>query len=268
MDKTVLLYSLILLVGVFISAISQVMLKKAAMKKHDSALKEYLNPLVIFAYVLFVGTTFLSILAYRGIPLSMGPVLEATSYLYVTFFGPLTDLASAYLMEPRIAGRLIAIWSGGGQYPVGGTEFNLSNDINAANVIMKSKIELWQVPKNAYEMMTVSLAELQTKVRPRGEIGRYLFDQLCEHLMEEGPRKSAFRTGEAWVLGDNPAVGLILFESRFQFDWMPAPEFTSDMRYIHTGRNRSIRVYNKVENRFILEDLFAKLEIFEQESKK
>jgi len=188
--------------------------------------------------------------------------------LYVTFFGPLTDLASAYLMEPRIAGRLIAIWIGGGQYPVGGTEFNLSNDINAANVIMKSKIELWQVPKNAYEMMTVSLAELQTKVRPRGEIGRYLFDQLCEHLMEEGPRKSAFRTGEAWVLGDNPAVGLILFESRFQFDWMPAPEFTSDMRYIHTGRNRSIRVYNKVENRFILEDLFAKLEIFEQESKK
>ena len=80
-------YAALLLLGVFVSAVSQVMLKKAAMKKHDSALKEYLNPLVIFAYVLFVGTTFLSILAYRGIPLSMGPVLEATSYIYVTFFG-------------------------------------------------------------------------------------------------------------------------------------------------------------------------------------
>lgn len=77
----------LLLTGVFISAVSQVMLKKASMKQYRSPIFEYLNPLVIFAYVLFFGTTFLSILAYRGIPLSMGPVLESTSYLYVTFFG-------------------------------------------------------------------------------------------------------------------------------------------------------------------------------------
>lgn len=87
MDKTVLAYSCVLLFGVFVSAISQVMLKKAALKEYDSRIKEYLNPLVIFAYVMFVGTTLLSILAYRGIPLSMGPILEATSYIYVTFFG-------------------------------------------------------------------------------------------------------------------------------------------------------------------------------------
>lgn len=86
MNKT-LLYSCVLLLGVFVSAISQVMLKKAAKKTYDNPIKEYLNPLVIFAYVLFVGTTFLTILAYRGIPLSMGPVLEATSYIYVTIFG-------------------------------------------------------------------------------------------------------------------------------------------------------------------------------------
>jgi drug/metabolite transporter (DMT)-like permease len=87
MNNTVLMYALILLLGVFISAISQVMLKKAALKKYDSVIKEYMNPLVIIAYVMFVGTTFLSILAYKGIPLSMGPVLEATSYIYVTIFG-------------------------------------------------------------------------------------------------------------------------------------------------------------------------------------
>ena len=34
--------------------------------------------------------------------------------LFVIFLGPLTDLASAYLMEPRIANRLTAIWIGGG----------------------------------------------------------------------------------------------------------------------------------------------------------
>ena len=87
MNNSVFLYSLLLLLGVFISAISQVLLKKAAMKQYASPLQEYLNPQVIFAYVLFVGTTFLSILAYRGIPLNLGPVLETTSYIYVTIFG-------------------------------------------------------------------------------------------------------------------------------------------------------------------------------------
>ena len=87
MNKTQMLYSLFLLGGVFTSAISQVMLKKAALKKYDNPIKEYLNPLVIIAYTLFVGTTFLSILAYKGIPISLGPILEATSYFYVTLFG-------------------------------------------------------------------------------------------------------------------------------------------------------------------------------------
>lgn len=86
-SNQMLIYSGILLIGVFIGAISQVMLKKAALKTYPSKIREYLNPLVIFAYVLFVVTTFLSIFAYRVIPLSIGPILEATSYIYVTVFG-------------------------------------------------------------------------------------------------------------------------------------------------------------------------------------
>lgn len=87
MNRTEIFYAGLLPLGVFISAISQVMLKKASMRHYESRVKEYMNPLVITAYIMFVGTTFLSILAYRGIPLSMGPVLEATSYIYVTIFG-------------------------------------------------------------------------------------------------------------------------------------------------------------------------------------
>lgn len=87
MTENRLLYCGILLISVFISSVSQVLLKKAAQRTYPSRLKEYLNPLVIFAYMLFFGTTLLSVFAYRGVPLSMGPVLEATGYLYVTFFG-------------------------------------------------------------------------------------------------------------------------------------------------------------------------------------
>ena len=80
-------YAGILLLGVFISSLSQVLLKKAAQQRYDSWIREYLNVRVVVAYILFFGTTLLSVYAYKGIPLSWGPILEATGYLYVTFFG-------------------------------------------------------------------------------------------------------------------------------------------------------------------------------------
>ena len=125
---------------------------------------------------------------------------EDTRPLFAIFLGPLTDLASALLMEPRIASRMTAIWIGGGRYPNGGVEFNLGNDVDAANVVFQSKMEIWQVPKNVYEMMPLSLAELELKVAPCKEIGEYLLKQLDEHANEEGPRNSPFRTGETWVV--------------------------------------------------------------------
>lgn len=81
------LYAGIYLLGVFIASVSQVMLKKAAQKDHGSLVKEYTDPLVVFAYVLFVLTTLMTIYAYKEVPLSLGPILESTSYLYVTVFG-------------------------------------------------------------------------------------------------------------------------------------------------------------------------------------
>lgn len=82
-------YAAVYLFGVFISAISQVLLKREALKAHDSIIKEYLNPSVAFAYVLFFAATLMSIFAYKAIPLSLGPILEATSYIYVVAFGAL-----------------------------------------------------------------------------------------------------------------------------------------------------------------------------------
>jgi len=87
MNSQLLIYAGVMLFGVFISSLSQVMLKKAAAKEYKSVIEEYLNPLVIFAYVIFVAATLLTIVAYKVIPLSMGPILDATAYIYVTLFG-------------------------------------------------------------------------------------------------------------------------------------------------------------------------------------
>ena len=188
--------------------------------------------------------------------------------LFVTCQGAITDLASAYLMEPAIASRLTAIWIGGGSYPNGGDEFNLGNDINAANVVMKSTIPLWQVPRPTYMKMRVSLAELEYRVRPCGEIGRYLFDQLVENSDIPRVYNDEVRSGEVWFLGDSPVVGLMMWDHPECYTWVEAPESTPQMHYVQTHKNRPIRVYHDIDARYILEDFYAKLSLYEQSKKK
>jgi multidrug transporter EmrE-like cation transporter len=82
MDKMAL-FSLIMVVSAFISSVSQVMLKKSAQKTYSSRIGEYLNPLVIIAYSMFVGCTLLSMYALKVVPLLLAPVLESTGYIFV-----------------------------------------------------------------------------------------------------------------------------------------------------------------------------------------
>lgn len=77
------LFSLIFIFGVFISSISQIILKKSAQIEYDSKIREYLNPRVIFAYIIFFGATLCSVWAYTVIPLSLGPILESAGYIFV-----------------------------------------------------------------------------------------------------------------------------------------------------------------------------------------
>ena len=87
MTQAQLPYVLLYLASTFLASVSQVLLKKAALREHKSLLAEYTDWRVILGYGLFVGCTLLTMLAYRGVPLNVGPVLEATGYLYVTVFG-------------------------------------------------------------------------------------------------------------------------------------------------------------------------------------
>ena len=78
-----ILFAAIFVFGVFISSVSQIILKKAAQKEYPNKIREYLNARVIFAYIIFFGATLCSIWAYKVIPLSLGPILESSGYLFV-----------------------------------------------------------------------------------------------------------------------------------------------------------------------------------------
>ncbi|APQ17700.1 nucleoside hydrolase [Maribacter hydrothermalis] len=196
--------------------------------------------------------------------------------LYVVCGGGLTNIASAYLLEPKIAEKITLVWIGGPEYidiaipPPGYTtlEYNLGIDIKAAQVIFNdSNINLWQVPRNVYRQPIMSDAELLTKVKGKGKLGNHLFSIMKEAYMKLD--KWNIPMGEVYIYGDNPLVLLTAIQSSFEPDpssstylLKQAPRINDEGVYESNFDGRNIRVYHQLDNRLLFEDFFAKLELF------
>ena len=76
-------YIILFLISVLVSSFSQVLLKSSANKAYGSKIKEYLNLKVISAYIMFFGATLITVIAYRRVPLTLGPILESVGYVFV-----------------------------------------------------------------------------------------------------------------------------------------------------------------------------------------
>lgn len=221
----------------------------------------------------------------KGSRLIIDEAMSSDEPLFVAFLGPLTDMASALLEEPAIQDRnVVVVWIGGPPY--GGIvadyshEFNLTNDIHAANVVFGSRVTVWQIPMSVYTMLSVGYAELEGRVRPSGPLGEYLTQQLIDFntLLQ---LNMEFRT-----LGDSPAIGVVMNPSGATWrDW-PRPRFSADsqmiesegtvivdeqfpaIRAIDTDRmSKSVRVCEAFDSRWLLEDMFHKLDQFAKSGK-
>ncbi|WP_432976293.1 nucleoside hydrolase [Dactylosporangium sp. CA-233914] len=191
---------------------------------------------------------------------------DTTLPLFVTVGGTLTDVASAVLMEPAIANKFTLVWIGGGRYPAGGAEFNMTQDTTAAQVLFNdSNVSIWQIPSNAYAQIVTSDTEIQLNVAPCGSIGAYLWAKLVE-------RKKSLawaNLGETYVMGDSPLVMVTALSSAFggvnsssaTFQTVNAPTINNNGTYTANPSGRSIRVYDTIDSRLLLGDFFAKMKL-------
>lgn len=198
--------------------------------------------------------------------------------LYVVCGAGLTDIASAYLLEPKIADRLTLIWIGGPEYPELATpppgyttlEYNLGIDLKAGQVIFnKSSIPIWQVPRNVYRQVMMPYSSLLVKVKSQGKIGEYLTANI-ERIMKMG-LKYNFNVGEVYIVGDSPLVLLTALQSSFEpdpsssfYSLRPSPLINDQGIYEVNHQGRNIRVYTQLDVPFLLEDLYSKLILFNQ----
>lgn len=189
--------------------------------------------------------------------------------LYIAVLGAMTNVAAALNAAPDIAGNIVVLWNGGGPYPAGNPEFNVMQDPQAVRALLASGAEIWQTDQTVYGTLEVSLAELKRRVYPCGALGRYLYSQLeAENQVEFNP-DFRFRSGENWTLGDNTTVAVLLM-NRLRGNWHTekAPILTEDLTYAPNPNGPPIRVYDSIDVRLTLEDLFCKLELAYGEEKR
>ncbi|MBP1042497.1 nucleoside hydrolase [Vagococcus sp. BWB3-3] len=187
--------------------------------------------------------------------------------LYIVCIGALTDVGTAITINPEIVDRFTLIWVGGGRYPTGSHEANLNHDILAANRLFSSKVNLWQIPSEAYKTMLVSVTELQLKLSTVNELGNYLYEQLIQFATDNVNEKNWINT-ECWVMGDSAAIGVLLDEQKGNYKLIAPPHFASNCQHMTSDdNNRPIRVYQSLNVRMILEDFFAKVSLFEMAAK-
>jgi purine nucleosidase len=179
----------------------------------------------------------------------------------IIFLGPLTDMATALLLEPSIADNpdLTVVWVGGDPYddvhPGGlGREYNLSNDVHSANVVLQSGVRVQQIPWTVYSMVGVGYAELDERVAPYGALGEYLVRQLKEYNAER-EWETEFRS-----LGDSPAVGAVINPGGVRWRHHVVRYFEEPGRMTNRAvPGRTVQVADSVDVRFLLEDMFAKI---------
>jgi len=201
---------------------------------------------------------------------------DAESPLYYCAGAGLTDLATAWLNEPRIGRRMTLAWIGGPEYP--GTprppgppeaEYNLTIDRLAAQVVFnRSDFDIWQVPRSSYRQMMVGYAELVARVRPAGAAGEYLVANVerVMKLVALQPPAHRITLGETYILGDSALVTLTALQSPFQPDpssstyaLRPRPTIDDKGAYGKGAGGRPIRVYTRIDTRLTFEDLYARL---------
>ena len=196
--------------------------------------------------------------------------------LYVTVGASLTDVASAWLLDPSISKNIVVIWIGGQEYPFGHPfppqyykdqnliEYNARLDVKAFQTVFNlSDLTLWQIPRDVYRQCLYSMDELDDKIASCGEIGKYLTEKL-------------HRFGsDTYVLGDSPMVLISTLTTTFEpgaassfYEVTKAPKVTDTGFYDFTNPGRDIIVYKTVDTRLLFGDMESKLRNFAAKQKK
>lgn len=126
--------------------------------------------------------------------------------LYVVGIGTITNIASAILMKPEIAEKIVIVWLGGNSREyIHTAEFNMMQDVAAARVVFSSGAPIVQLPCfGVVSAFSISRQELEYFIQGKSPV----CDYLVKHTID------AVACDEDWtrIIWDVTAIGWLVDE--------------------------------------------------------
>ena len=174
--------------------------------------------------------------------------------LYVVAIGAITNVASAILLNPRVAENTVVVWLGGQGWDCAyNPEFNMMQDVAAARVVFGSGVPLVQLPCcGVVSHFTASKGDLRDWFLDKNPVADY----LGRNTIAEA---ESYAAGKPWtrVIWDVTAVAWLLDESctRLCSRIRPRPEPTYDNKYLHHEDTPPMRYVYYVKRDALMEHL-------------
>lgn len=183
----------------------------------------------------------------------------AEAPLYVVAIGAITNVASALLINPEIADKIVVVWLGGHavEWPHN-AEFNCMQDVAAARVVFGSGAPLVMLPcMGVVSAFTVSGPELHYWLDNKNA----LCDYLVKHTEEAA---NEYAKGRVWsrVIWDVSTIGWLLNDkSRLELSKLintPIPQY--DHHWSFDSSRPLCRYVYHINRDALLSDLFAHIQ--------
>ncbi len=180
--------------------------------------------------------------------------------LTVLTIGATTDVGSALLAAPGLAGRIRIVTMGFDRWPQGGDPWNIKNDPLAYRIILRSAAPLAIGSTSVCKRyLTLDRAQVDRLMAGRGRIGRFLA-HLFHRWLRLHPRLTTREAGRGrWVIWDTIAVARLLGYTRAR----PVPRPGLNLRtlaFTHPPTRRRMQWITGLDARRMWANYAAKLD--------
>jgi len=174
--------------------------------------------------------------------------------LYVVAVGAITNVANAILLKPEITKNIVVVWLGGNAHTWPNTrEFNMTQDKDAANVVLNSGVAFVQYPcMGVVSQFTTTVPEMEHYLDGYNAISDYLLKIFKDYHQDH----------YAWskVLWDMTTIAYLINR-----DWTPsqlvhAPTVTPFDTYSFDDNRHLMRMVYHIDRDAIFRDFFQKLQ--------
>lgn len=177
--------------------------------------------------------------------------------LYVIAIGAITNIASAILLEPKVAENTVVIWLGGHAHHFHDTyEFNMFQDVAASRVVMGSKVPFVQLPCNGVvSAYCLSEPELERHFDGQSKLMDYLSAATKVFVEERFP-------GMPWAkpIWDVTAVAWLMNEDdRYMFSRTEKCRLSDYENHYEEALDKDIEYVYHIRRNELMDDMIRRI---------